>query len=111
MERVDVKTRKVMVYWNRIPEYRNTLLEYNTWAVGISSGITGMKTGRLEDIELKHNYSVKRNLGNRIGTAVYETKEMENVNLLKGNRCMGRVICKNAKGYTWNKTYLLTYCN
>ena len=68
-----------------------------------------MKTGRLEDIELEHNYWIKWNiLVNSGGTVVYGTKEMENVNLLKRNWCMGGVICKNPEGYTWNKTYLLT---
>ena len=75
-----------MVYWNRIPEYIIGILEYNTWAVGILYGITGMKTGRLKDIELEHNYWIKWNiLGSRGGTVVYGIKEMENVNLLKGN--------------------------
>ena len=45
-----------------------------------------MKTGRLEDIELEHNYWIKWNiLVNSGGTVVYGTKEMENVNLLKRN--------------------------
>ena len=47
------------------------------------------KTGRLEDIELEHNYSITWNiLRNRGGTVFYGMEEMENVNLLMGNRCM-----------------------